>query len=420
MTLRWLIGKLHLWLGLASGIVVFVVAVTGCLYVFEKEIQDLAFRDVRFVEVPEAAAPVPPSAVFAAARDTLGTGHSTLLYHDYTASRPASLLAPDGTIRSHQVWAFRDDVWQSAYVHPYTGEVLKVWTFNGSFFERVEALHAHLWLPEEIGRPIVGASTLIFVVLLATGLWLWFPLRPRKAFATERGRRPLFKVTWTRGTKRLNYDLHNVVGFYATGLMLIVALTGLVWSYSWMETGVYWLASGGELPEEPALVQSTLPEQPALSAEAPVIDQIWGRVRRAHPGMGKYGWYAPPDARAPFDVVLDPDDTNYSGASTLQFDQYSGALLRTEDFATMNRGAQLRQMNYDIHAGVIWGFPTKVLAFFASLIAASLPVTGVIIWWPRWRRKQRRKRAQVATPAPPGGDGAAAAAPVAPRVAQEA
>ena len=38
-------------------------------------------------------------------------------------------------------------------------------------------------------------------------------------------------------------------------------------------------------------------------------------------------------------------------------------------------------MNYDIHVGNILGFPGKVLAFFASLIAASLPITDFKLWW---------------------------------------
>ncbi|WP_233207986.1 PepSY domain-containing protein [Siphonobacter sp. BAB-5405] len=40
-------------------------------------------------------------------------------------------------------------------------------------------------------------------------------------------------------------------------------------------------------------------------------------------------------------------------------------------------------MNYDIHVGSVLGFPGKVLAFLASLIGASLPVTGFLVWWNR-------------------------------------
>jgi len=43
--------------------------------------------------------------------------------------------------------------------------------------------------------------------------------------------------------------------------------------------------------------------------------------------------------------------------------------------------------NYDIHVGAILGLPTKIIAFIVSLICASLPVTGFMIWWGRRKKK---------------------------------
>ena len=400
-------GKVHLWLGLASGLVVFVVAVTGCLYVFEKEAQDLFYHDVRFVEQQPAAELLPPSSILASVREATGTPNP--FYYDYTNAPAQSLLAGDGMVRTHQVWSYHEGHWTGAYVHPYTGEVLTHWNHSDTWLETIEVLHVRLGLPPEIGRPLVGAATLVFVVLLLTGLWLWWPRRA-KAFKSKRGRRPLFKVTWTLGGKRFNYDLHNVVGFYSTWILLFIALTGLTWSYPWVEDGVYWIASGGAWPEETEEAQSTLPPN-WTQADGASIDAIYQRVRSEHPEVEKFGVIPPADSAGTIEIVLDRDETNYSGASELHFDQYTGGLVEADLFEEKNAGAKLRQMNYDLHAGVIWGFPTKVLAFFASLVAASLPVTGVIIWWPKWRRKRRWKKRRRRDAS---GDGAAEGDGVAP------
>ena len=385
-------GKVHLWLGLASGLVVFIVSVTGCLYVFEKEAQDLFYHDLRFVEQQPASELLPPSAVLASVRAAIGSGKNPF-YYDYTSKPAQTLLASDGEVRTHQVWAYGEGGWTGAYVHPYTGEVLAHWAHGDTFLEKIETLHTHLWLPPEIGRPIVGAATLIFVVLLFTGLWLWFPVR-LKAFSSKRGRRPLFKVTWTLSTKRLNYDLHNVVGFYATWALLFIALTGLTWSYMWVEDGLYWAVSGGQWPSETESVQSAPPPNWA-TAETASVDAIYQKVRQANPEVEKFGVIPPADSAGTVEIVLDRDEMNYSGASELHFDQYTGEQVKADLFSEKNAGAKLRQMNYDLHAGVIWGFPTKMVAFFASLIAASLPVTGFLVWFPRWRRKRRRKKRQA-------------------------
>ncbi|MBZ4044583.1 PepSY domain-containing protein [Flavobacterium hibisci] len=47
-------------------------------------------------------------------------------------------------------------------------------------------------------------------------------------------------------------------------------------------------------------------------------------------------------------------------------------------------------MNYDLHVGSILGFPGKVLAFIASLVSASLLVTGFLIWWGRKNKKAKK------------------------------
>jgi uncharacterized iron-regulated membrane protein len=406
MTGRQIAGKLHLWLGLASGLVVFIVGVTGCLYVFEKEVQDLVYHDVRFTRQQPAAHLAPPSQVLASVRATLGPDVNPL-YYDHTNAPVPRVLAGAGRVRTHQVWAYGGEAagWTGAYVHPYTGEVLLHWQHDDTWLEWIERGHVHLWLPPEIGRPIVGAATLVFVVLLLTGLWLWWPRR-LKAFASARGRRPLFKVTASLGTKRLNYDLHNVVGFYATLALLVIALTGLTWSYAWVEDGVYWLASGGTWPEAEHVHPDSAPPPAGWAAAEPTdLDALYQRARASYPGAEKYGIILPADSTGTIEIVVDYDETNYSGASELHYDQYTGKLVEAERFGELNAGAQLRQMNYDIHAGVIGGFPTKVLAFFASLIAASLPVTGALIWWPTWRRTRRRTRGEDAA-SEARGDGA--------------
>ncbi len=71
------------------------------------------------------------------------------------------------------------------------------------------------------------------------------------------------------------------------------------------------------------------------------------------------------------------------------FDQYSGKNLKVTTYKDKNNGEKFRFINYDLHVGSILGFPGKVLAFFASLVAASLPLTGFLIWWGRNKKKKK-------------------------------
>ena len=50
---------------------------------------------------------------------------------------------------------------------------------------------------------------------------------------------------------------------------------------------------------------------------------------------------------------------------------------------------KMLRLNYDVHVGAIWGLAGKRRVFCASLVAASLPVTGFLIW--RGRRRKQKK-----------------------------
>ena len=83
------------------------------------------------------------------------------------------------------------------------------------------------------------------------------------------------------------------------------------------------------------------------------------------------------------------DDETYYGYDVLQFDQYDGRLLLHQKNAAKNAGQKLMDMNYDIHVGAIGGLTGKIIAFFISLICASLPITGFLVWW--LKRKKSHK-----------------------------
>jgi len=83
---------------------------------------------------------------------------------------------------------------------------------------------------------------------------------------------------------------------------------------------------------------------------------------------------------------------SYYNVDFYHYDQYTGKELPAEGiwagkFKDASLADKIQRMNYDIHVGAILGFPGKLLVFFASLIAASLPVTGFYIWYGRRKKK---------------------------------
>src|SRR5262249_12297705 len=129
------------------------------------------------------------------------------------------------------------DYFYTVYINPYTGHVLKVKNMNRDFFRVVLMGHYYLWLPPAIGQRITIISTIVFVVMMITGLILWWP--KNKAASKQR-----FTIKWNAAWRRKNYDLHNVLGFYMTWVAIIMAITGLVFGWQWLANSIYRTAGG--------------------------------------------------------------------------------------------------------------------------------------------------------------------------------
>src|SRR5699024_1755138 len=74
-----------------------------------------------------------------------------------------------------------------------------------------------------------------------TGLIWWYPKKWNKT-AKEKS----FKIKWGASFKRVNLDLHNVLGFYSLLFLLAISLTGMVYGIKWYSEGLYWVTSGGQ------------------------------------------------------------------------------------------------------------------------------------------------------------------------------
>jgi len=344
---------------------VFIIAITGSLYAFKEEIQNLT-QPYRFVKVQNKPL-LPPSALKAIGEEALPGKHLHAVMYMGLEDAAKSIF-----------YSEEEEYYYFVYINPYSGEVLKVSDEFAGFFNFILDGHFYLWLPPEIGQPVVAWTTLIFFVMVLSGLYLWWPRK-------KNGRKQRFTIKWNARWRRKNYDLHHVLGFYVCWLALIFIITGLVWGFQWFNKGYYALISGGktfvEYQEPPSVYRS--PETGSL----PVIDKIWLRMLAEYPEAGSIEIHIPEDSLSAIAANANPDPMTYWQIDYRYFDQYSLEELPVEHmwgrYQETSVSDKLMRMNYDIHIGSIFGLPGKILAFFASLIIASLPVTGFLIWWGR-------------------------------------
>ncbi|MEM9833812.1 MAG: PepSY-associated TM helix domain-containing protein [Bacteroidota bacterium] len=386
MTVKKLIGQIHLWLGLASGLIVVILGITGCIYVFIDEIRPLVYQDRMFVE-SEQSARMPLGELASVAQDAVEPTQSirgVTIYND--PERTVQFNGYKALDEPQGIWFWDEiDYNFNLYLDPYTGTVSKLENRTFEFFNLVLWLHWSLFLRNDIGQPIVGIAVIIFVISLITGLVLWWPRN--KAAAKQR---VWFRWKSTTRWKRKNYDLHNIAGFYTMILALLIALTGLVWAFDWFEDGVKWLANGGKTIEKKAAVTSDTTQ---ITAQYP-LDKVYQNVRKDYPEAKSYYLSFPQEAAATYYVYI--RGAGVTERVTAQYDQFTGERLELSTFSDKTNGEKIRSLNYDIHVGSILGLPGKILAFLASLVSASLPITGFYIWWGRRKKKAKKRPVKTA------------------------
>jgi len=382
-------SKLHLWFGLGIGALVFIISITGAMYVFKDDIEDLQRKEVIFHQEENIA-------------------HKELLPLRELEARVNAQVKekypihwvniPMDKSRSYrfywyehntEAWNYFDEypIYQVAYVNPYTGKVLQVYDEKNGFFQIVKMIHWSFLLKADWGTYVVGIPVLIFVFMLISGIYLWWP-------KNKKARKQRFSFQWknVKNWKRKNYDVHNIFGFYSSVLGLIFAITGLFYSFFVVQAFVYFIFSGGK---------TALPDYSQYSTKAPIeqrdeftLDKVANKTRAIFPDKFAFtidlGHEHLDDHEHPnFEIYVQHLSYSYHQFSSLIFDENSGELLKTIHYKDKNFGEKAVGANYDIHVGSILGLPTKIIAFIISLMIASLPVTGFLIWWGRRKKKKK-------------------------------
>jgi uncharacterized iron-regulated membrane protein len=372
--------KVHEILGLATGIVVFIVSVTGCCWVFRDEIEGL-YSQYKNVEAEEKPMLTPTEARNVALAVLPGRQIHGTLYGK--ADEAIEVI----------FYQAEPEFYQSLYLNPYSGEVLHLKDHISGFFGFVLRGHLRLWLPKEIGSHIVAASVLLFLVILLSGLFLWWPKK-------KKNRQQRLTFVWKKDTrwKRKNFDLHAVAGFYVYSLAFVLAFTGLVMAYDWFYFLTYKAVGGDKVPGFVIPDGSRLDDSANALATRP-IDHLLAKLRKENPSAESFEIHYPHTDSSGIYVEVSNSEGIYYDSDFRFFDQNTLEEISSPSIYGKYKDAgfadKVLRMNYDTHIGAIGGITGKVIAFFVSLIIATLPVTGILLWFGRRKKITKSQRSPV-------------------------
>lgn len=359
---------LHLWLGLAVGLIFSVVALTGAILVFEEELDPICYPSLYYLKQTnnDYQSSLSIDSLYSLATQyAKGAKINSLIVRDKSRHQAAVLFQTHGERLTRHLLS----------VNPYTGQLQQDIKGSQHLFTFSEELHRQL-LMGKTGKAITGICCLSYLVILITGLVLWWPKHKKNL-------RQRLKIKWDAKFKRLNWDLHAVAGFYSLPFVFLITFTGLTWSYKWFNEGIFFLFDGKGPQKE--FVQGN--EQ--LQSQGNILQDIYRQTQSLLPYASNFTLYFPVEKTAALRVSKEQSHASIPNVvDQLFFDRNTGALIKKELYNTRSKGMKVRRLIFPIHTGSLYGFPTKLLAFFCSLIGASLPITGFIIWLKRKKKKK--------------------------------
>lgn len=407
----------HLYLGLASGLILIAICFSGTVYTFYTEIKEASLPELYKTEVPENGTPLSLETLISKT-ETITDGHVTAvkIFADpertwqLTVKMPILRQAQDDTSQKvqgknetlRQAQGDKEEPRPINYrVDPYTGEIKGDLTnaknATTEFLSIMFSLHRWLLL-DKIEKPIVGelpnrklgsyisgTATILFTLGCITGLVIWFP---NKVKNWKQGLKVKFDGNW----KRINHDIHNSLAFYSLIFLILMGLTGPQWSFPWYRTGMQ-KTLGTYKPEDapkPEQPKSTLPLDSLTKSVT--ISQYYATARQALPGEGDFTINFPVDSAAT--VSISKVHTGFfapAASDRLQLDQYTTEVLKVEIFNEKPFNERVAGSIKAIHVGDVYGKFTKILYFIACLIATTLPVTGTIIWINKIKKKRAKR-----------------------------
>ncbi len=382
-------ARLHLWFGLSVGLIVFIVSLTGTMYVFKDEIQNQLRKDAIYVKT-EIISQKPLSI------EVLKEKVSLEMHEKFPISSVEIPLDKNKSYeflyyeKDKKAWNYFDEVKinKLVYVNQYTGEILGIYNEKYDLFPILKAIHWSLLLKSDWGKYVVGIPVILFIIMLITGIILWWP-------KNKKSRKGRFSFDWKNAKtwKRKNYDLHNILGFYASFIALILSLSGIYFAYPWVKNVFNFTLSGSmELPKEKEIKS----RDSLFAKNNSVFDIAAQETRKLYAESSTFriplnGKNKKGKELQNLPISVYGEDGKFAIRNQVVLDKYSGKLLLNKPHHELTNAEKYANANYDIHTGSYFGIVGKVLWFLTGLVCTSLPVTGFLIWLGKKKKKGLKK-----------------------------
>ena len=382
MVWRW-----HFYAGLIVMPVLMLMALTGGLYLFQDQIEGAINRPLLTVEARSQSL-LPEAWAHAASAATPGRVTAVATPADPTRSAQVMIKTPSGASRT-------------VYIDPHTGRVLGH-IDNGGIMQVVKRLHS-LDIAGPIANLMVEVVAGWAIVMVATGIVLWWPKGVKGGVVTVRGK-PNQRLFWR--------DSHAVIGIFAGVIIVFLAATGMPWSAFWgKEVRSITTQAGWGRPPAPNAIDVHADHNPGRRLVPWALEET---AMGEMPGMDHHARLTLNDAVMAADAAhlprpyivglpkgkIDAWTASYlpvraEGMRTLYLSPSTGEVLGDVGFSRFGPAAKAIEWGIAVHQGKEFGLINKLVMLAGCIAIWLLGISAIVMWW------KRRPKGRLAAPPRP-------------------
>ncbi|MBD2847691.1 PepSY domain-containing protein [Paenibacillus sp. IB182496] len=390
------VWRWHFYAGLLFAPFLIILALSGGLYLFKPQIEGMLYKDMLTVQDTGAARLTPEALIAKTERAYPGTSISSMTFSDH----------PNETVKMS---ATRNGQALTLYADPYNGQLTGTLVNDSTFAAVVKKIHSQLLVGGTWANRLVELAACWAIILVATGLYLWWPRGKSSIWGTLLPRRSRV------GSRQFWRDLHAVPAFWLSLLILVLIASGLPWS-GVLGAQIDRLANSTHSNYPPyALSFLPGPESTTILTQDIADDIPWATQNLPVPASmpGNYvrqemnAIVQVADAqnvRKPYTISLPRGEqgvytiatshTRPGHNATLHVDQYSGAVLTDVRFAQYGLMAKAITLGIAFHEGRLFGLANQLLGLLVCIGIVLIAVSSFFMW--RKRKPQGKSGAPAA------------------------
>lgn len=372
------IWRWHFYAGIIFAPFIMMLAITGGIYLFKPQIESWLYKDFYYIQAGQQK--WSPSMQI----DQVKKAYPEAEIMKYKPGLEAN--------RSSEVGIIQNGEATTVFVNPYNGNIVGEIKDDHKMMEMVRDLHGELMIGT-VGERLIELAACWAMILLVTGIYLWWPRHNKSIFGTLIPR-------LTQGKRIFWRDLHAVPAFWLTLFIALLIMTGLPWSGVWGDmvnqfatathTG-YPSSLWGDKPES-TIPTKQVADVPWAAEKLPVpnstpdgvtplsVEKVM-QIAQEQNIPPEYHIHFPAGEKGVYTVSARPNKPE--DQATLHIDQYSGKILADLRFKDYGLLAKMISIGIALHEGRYFGLFNQIMGLITCMGLIVITASGLLMWWKR-------------------------------------